>query len=70
MTYQVVLGDMPIKTKALSCMNEDGSFTIFLNARLSYEQQRNSFFHELKHISNNDFYDHDADRIEKKHRRY
>lgn len=35
--------------------NEDGSYTIILNSRLSYEQNVKSFKHELRHICNNDF---------------
>lgn len=46
--------------------NEDGSYTIFLNARLSFEKQREVFLHELEHIHNHDFEKYDADIIEEK----
>ena len=36
-------------------INEDGSFSIFLNARLSYEQRMQAYLHEMRHIQKNDF---------------
>lgn len=36
-------------------INEDGSFSIFLNARLSYERRLEAYMHELRHIESNDF---------------
>lgn len=36
--------------------NEDGTFSIFINARLSLERQRKALDHELKHLEDNDFY--------------
>ena len=35
--------------------NSDGSYTIFLNAKQSSEQQKKSWIHALKHIKNDDF---------------
>ena len=35
--------------------NEDNSYTIFLNARLSKENQLKSYYHALRHINENDF---------------
>lgn len=35
-------------------INEDGSFSIFLNARLSYERRLEAYMHELRHIESND----------------
>lgn len=51
----VILMGLPCKIKAVTTRNEDGSYTIVMNSRLSYEQQRKSYLHELKHIYNNDF---------------
>ena len=45
---------LPCKIKAFSSKNEDGSYTIILNKRLSYEQNMDSFLHELTHIAKGD----------------
>lgn len=42
--------------------NNDDSYTIFLNARLSYESRLKSYCHALKHIRGNDF---DKDNVQK-----
>lgn len=44
--------------------NEDGSFTIFLNARLNWERQMLAYQHAIKHIMNHDFEKDNADEIE------
>jgi len=41
-------------------INEDGSFSIFLNARLSYEQRMQAYLHEMRHIQKNDFFTHNT----------
>lgn len=47
--------------------NEDGSFTIFINARISRARQMLAYQHALEHIMRNDFSktDTDVDEIEK-----
>ena len=60
----VQMMNLPIKTKALTTINFDGSYTIILNSRLSYEQQKLCYLHELKHILGNDFYAYNVDIIE------
>ena len=35
--------------------NDDDSYTIFLNARLSQESRIKSYYHALKHIQEHDF---------------
>lgn len=51
--------------RATHVLNDDGSYTIFINSRLSYNQQRNSYLHEIEHIKNEDLYNHlDSDYIE------
>ena len=37
-------------------INDDGGFSIFLNARLSYERRLEAYLHEMRHIQNQDFY--------------
>ena len=45
-------------------LNRDGSYTIFLNARDSHEQQLLSYYHALSHIEKNDFEKSDVQEIE------
>lgn len=65
--YFVRFADFPVcSCGGLVKMNEDGTFTILLNSRLSYDQNTNSLQHELNHIKNGDFYrDAPIDQIEK-----
>lgn len=54
MEYLTIFKDLPTHIKALTVKNKDGSYTIILNSRLSFEQQQGSFMHELQHIINCD----------------
>ena len=44
--------------------NEDGSFTIMINARLSYEDQVKAYKHAMRHIQEDDFQKRDVQQIE------
>ena len=44
--------------------NEDGSYSIFLNARKSNAQQMLAYQHAIKHIMEDDFRKVSADKIE------
>lgn len=55
----VLVGEQIIK-------NNDDSYTILLNARLSHERQLECYRHALLHISNDDFEKDNADKIEKR----
>lgn len=44
--------------------NEDGSYTILINARLSQEGQLRAYQHAMKHIQNEDFEKSDVQSIE------
>lgn len=44
--------------------NEDDSYTIFINARLSHEGQLRAYEHAMRHITQNDFEKHDIQSIE------
>lgn len=44
--------------------NEDGSFSIFINARISWERQMAAYQHAITHILRDDFSKTDADEIE------
>lgn len=63
MDYRVVLMNMPVAVKATVAFT-DNFYTIIINARLNYEQQRKAFIHELEHIYGNDFNKHNACEIE------
>jgi len=57
--------DMDTLVEEQVTANEDGSFSIFINARLNYERQMLAYQHALAHIMNDDFSKTDADEIEK-----
>ena len=52
----VVLLNLPTDMRGFLVANADGSNTVVLNARYSWEQNRLTYLHELKHIDCNDFY--------------
>lgn len=45
--------------------NPDGTFSVYLNSRLSRERNAKSLKHELNHIINLDFTKYDVSKIEK-----
>lgn len=45
-------------------LNDDDSYTIFLNSRLNYCTLQSAYLHELRHINNNDFYRTNVNQIE------
>ncbi|RHP85302.1 hypothetical protein DXA20_09505 [Roseburia sp. AM59-24XD] len=51
-------------------INEDGSFSIFLNARLSYEQRMQAYLHEMQHIQKDDFFTHNTVEEKELHNTY
>lgn len=55
--YKTIYLNLPTKIKGFCAYNAcEDFYTIILNARLSYAQNIKTFFHELEHIKNNDFY--------------
>lgn len=55
--YFVRVVDFPVCTCGGAVTpNEDGTFTVLLNARLSHSQQMRSIKHERSHIEHDDFY--------------
>lgn len=61
---QVVLVDFPKKGNEAVAKNEDDSYTIFLNAKLTHEKQLEAYAHALRHIENEDFEKVDVGTIE------
>lgn len=55
MTINACLIDMDTRVRGFTSKNEDDSFSVFINSRLSYEQRLKVYAHELKHIKNGDF---------------
>lgn len=53
--YFIRVLDFKCNTPGTSTINEDGTYTIFINGRMSIEKQKETFIHELNHIMNNDF---------------
>lgn len=56
--------DLPHSVRGLTTPNDDGSFSIFINARLNYEQQLQAYQHEMRHIQNDDFSKENVQEIE------
>ena len=61
-TVQVILMDLSVNEAVTE--NADGSYTIFINARLNHESQLDAYNHAMKHIENNDFERNDVQLIE------
>ena len=51
----VQLLNMDTKIPEQLVKNDDDSYTVFLNARLSQESRIKSYMHALRHIERNDF---------------
>ncbi len=45
-------------------LNEDGSYTVFINANMASNQIEKAYQHALHHIKNNDFEKDDVQKIE------
>lgn len=63
--YFVRTVDMPTGIHGSVSPNDDGTFSVFINARDSIERQRQALDHEVKkHIEGNDFAKLDVQEIE------
>ena len=54
------------KIRAYTVKNSDDSYTIFINDNVGYEERLRAYQHEMKHITQNDFYNENIQIIEKK----
>jgi hypothetical protein len=52
----VRLIDLPTSVRGLTVLDNEGNYNVYLNSRLSYEMQENTYIHETAHIKNDDFY--------------
>ena len=46
-----------ITTPGVTVLDEEGNYNVYINDRLSYEEQKEVLDHELKHIEGDHFYD-------------
>lgn len=60
----VVIDFKTSKGKEMVSVNEDGSYTILINARLSYSAQLKAYEHGMKHICGDDFQKENVQQIE------
>ena len=56
--------DFPCKGREMVIPNEDGSYTVLINAKLSDAGRIEAYQHAVKHILADDFYKSDVQSIE------
>lgn len=61
---QAILLNLPNKVKGFSILNEDSTYSVVINSKLSVEAQRNAFNHEIEHIMKEDFNKNSVNDIE------
>ena len=54
--YFVRVVDLPTGVNGVCATNDDGTFSIFINANTDRLTQIDSYIHEYEHIANDDFY--------------
>ncbi|MBR4457618.1 MAG: hypothetical protein IKS31_01530 [Clostridia bacterium] len=52
--YHIRLVNLPVSIGGFCYHDDDGSFVIVLNARLTHEANASSYLHELTHITRGD----------------
>lgn len=60
----IVLMDIDFRTNEVVTENEDGSYTIVINARLSEDGRAQAYKHAMHHIKNTDFSKSNVQQIE------
>ncbi|MBQ7397318.1 MAG: hypothetical protein IJW09_00665 [Clostridia bacterium] len=50
--------ELPHTVNAVTVIDSDGNFNVYVNALLSIEEQRRAFDHEKRHILKDHFYSH------------
>lgn len=56
--------DLPTTIEGFTRLNEDGSYTIVLNARSAHSRRIRTYDHEVRHIVRNDFDRDDVQEVE------
>lgn len=59
-----ILIDFPVSIHGRTVVNEDGSYSIFINAKLNHEMRLKAYEHEIEHIKNGDFEKNNVQNIE------
>lgn len=59
----VYMTQLPDGVKSF-CTPCHGGYTMYIDPRLDREEQRKAYFHELRHITKNDFNNHNVKSIE------
>lgn len=52
----VFFKDFPTKVDEMVTLNEDGTYSVFINSRLSHDGALRAYKHALNHIKNGDFF--------------
>lgn len=60
----VHLVDLPESVKGRVIPNEDDTYTIVINSKISHDAQLRAYQHEIEHIKNGDFQKADVQQIE------
>lgn len=50
---------LPPKVHAVTVIDDNGDFNIYINSEVCETQQKKAYSHELRHVKLNHFYDHD-----------
>lgn len=53
-----------ITVNGILVLNDDDTYSVYLNSRASEEQRREALHHELRHIARNDLYDIEISNVE------
>ena len=64
MTVNTQLINMDVLISERIIKNNDDSYTVLLNSRLSHERLLEAYSHAIEHIQNDDFAKEDSDKIE------
>ena len=54
--YRIRQLDLPCTVKGFVALDEDGFANIYVNSKLTREEQSKAALHELKHVARDDFY--------------
>ena len=54
----------PASVRGTTTINDDGTYTVYINKNMSIENQRKTVAHELQHIKRNDCYRYDEKAID------
>lgn len=55
-TYCIRYVDMDTTIPGMTVEDDEGFYNIYINSRISCEEQEKTILHELSHIFDNDFY--------------